>query len=322
MTLSSPHALSGRGLRRMNMVLDWVANVQFAGPCWALANGLYRAAGIDMAVQPWVDDGRSIIEKALACDVPVLASSEDNLVIGAAAHDKSSVAALAVMFQTTPLVLMSPPDAPLRNVTDLRAKRIAIHCDGLHVLKGLLALHGIERSDVDIVEVTNDLDNLTSGRFDAVQGYALCEPLEHRARGLDPALLRLRHRDLHPYAQVLFAPVQDITREPDLYRAALEATFAGWRAAMEDPVGAVEAIAKVGAPMADKDQEIQALKMAGLLVRGEGRDGQAGIGRIDPARWAANVRSYARAGHVSKDTSATCGLRLDIWGPCDKGEAL
>ena len=305
--------MTASGLQRMELVLDWIANVQFAGPCWAVAHGLYRDAGIDMALVPWEAEDRDIVAKTCARDVPAIGSSEDNLVIAAAARGAAPVAAMAAMFQTTPLVLMSQPAKPLERIADLRGKRVAIHCDGLHVLEGLMHLHDIAADDVEIVEVTNDLDNLTSGGFDAVQGYAVCEPQEHAARGLHPATLTLRHPSLHPYAQVMFAPTASIEAHAGLYRAALDATFAGWQAVLADPVGAARAIEAVGAPMADRALQAEALGQVGALVRGMGDDGRLGLGCIDPARWAANIAAYARVGLVPDTTAPDCALRADLW---------
>ena len=303
----------GSGLQPMEMVLDWLPNVQFAGPCWALAHGLYREAGIDLALVPWEEDGRGIIEKTCARNMPAMGSSEDNLVISAAARGEANLSALAAMFLTTPLVLMSRSEAPITSIGDLRGKRVAIHCDGLHILEGLLRLHGIGANEVEVTEVANALANLTSGRFDAVQGYSVCEPLEHAALGLRPATLVMRHKELHPYSQVMFVPSDALTVVPDLYRAALDVTFAGWQSAMADPAGAAAAIRAVGAPMTDPALEAVALGLVADLVRGAGADGARGLGRIDPARWAANVAAYVADGLVPKGTSPDCGLRADFW---------
>jgi ABC-type nitrate/sulfonate/bicarbonate transport system substrate-binding protein len=234
-------------------------------------------------------------------------------VISAAARGEANLSALAAMFLTTPLVLMSRSEAPVASIEDLRGKRVAIHCDGLHILEGLLRLHGIGANEVKVTEVVNALANLTSGRFDAVQGYAVCEPLEHAALGLRPTTLVMRHKALHPYAQVMFSPSDALAVVPDLYRAALDATFAGWQAAMADPAGAAAAIRAVGAPMTDPALEAVALELVADLVRGTGDDGARGLGRIDPARWAANVAAYATDGLVPKSTSPDCGLRTDFW---------
>ena len=181
--------------------LDWLPNVQFAGICWALDRRLYSDAGLDVTLIPWVEDGRSIVQKVLAGGL-CAGSAEDNLVLAQSARGAGQVSALAAMFQTTPLIVMSRPESSIRRIGDLRARRVAMHSDGIRILEAMLDLHGISRSDLDLFEVTHDLDNLLERRFDAVQGYAVSEPLELAARGLNVSTFTLRHPDLHPYAQV------------------------------------------------------------------------------------------------------------------------
>ena len=64
--------------------LDWIICAQFAGLCWAQAKGLYDAAGLEVRLVPWREDGRSIIDKVLADEV-CAGSSEDNLIVSAVA---------------------------------------------------------------------------------------------------------------------------------------------------------------------------------------------------------------------------------------------
>jgi NitT/TauT family transport system substrate-binding protein len=299
-------------VQRFDLVLDWVANVQFAGPCLALDRGLYRAAGIDLRLEPWTEDGRSIIAKTLGRAVPAAGSAEDNLVVSARAAGVA-VRGLAAMFQTTPLVVMTRPEAGVGTLGDLRGKRVAMHCDGIRILEALLAEEGVDRGDVEIAEVTHDLGNLASGRWDAVQGYAVSEPLELASRGLETATLTLRGATLHPYAQVLFADDGLVARAPGLYRAMLDATFAGWRAAIAEPAAAARAIRAVGAPMADSEREMAALAAVAALVRGDSADEARGLGRIDPARWASNVACYRRAGIVPADQAPLAALDAAFW---------
>lgn len=300
-------------MQRFDLVLDWLPNAQFAGPCWALAHGLYRDAGIDLRMIPWEEDGRSIVEKTLARTVPAAGSAEDNLVIAARAGQGHAVSGLATMFLTTPLVLMSLPGSGIRHLADLRGKRVAMHCDGIRILEVLLEDAGIDRADLHLEEVTHDLGNLTSGRWDAVQGYAVSEPLELAIRGVAVETLTLRSASVHPYAQVIFAPDSAVAAAPDLYRAMLGATFEGWREAINDPAGAAKAIRAVGVPMADAAREQQSLARVSRLVRGEGRDGAAGLGVIDPARWASNVAAYGRAGLVPAGAAPSVALDRMLW---------
>jgi len=295
-------------VQRFDLVLDWVASAQFAGPCLALVQGLYETEGVDLRLVPWEEDGRSIIEKTLDRAVPAAGSAEDNLVVAARAGG-TGILALAAMFQTTPLVVMSLPGSGIAELADLRGKRVAMHCDGIKILRALLAQAGIGEDEVEIAEVTHDLGNLVSGRWDAVQGYAVSEPLELAARGVAVTTLTLRGPSLHPYAQVVFAAEEPVTRAPSLYRAVLDATFAGWRAAIAEPEAAARAVRAVGAPMASADLEREALTRVLSLVQGEGW----GLGKIDPGRRASNVASYVRADIVPPDTPPHAALGLDVW---------
>ena len=290
--------------------LDWLPNAQFAGICWALDRGLYREAGLDVTLVPWVEDGRSVVDKVMAGGL-CAGSAEDNLVIAARADQSIRVSALAVMFAQTPLVVMSRPETGIRSVADLRGKRVAMHCDGIRILEGMLELHGIHRSDLELVEVTHDLNNLLNRRFDAVQGYAVAEPLELAARGLTVSTLTLRHSKLHPYAQVVFAPDSLLAAHRRSYERFLQASFAGWRACLEDLDQAGTSIRRVGEPMESPELEISALRLVRELVTtGNGKNG---MGCIDPSRWAANLRAYRRLGIVPPDTPISCALDASFW---------
>ena len=261
--------------------LDWLPNAQFAGICWALDHGLYLDAGLDVTLVPWFEDGRSIVQKVMAGGL-CAGSAEDNLVVKANARGEARVSALAAMFQCTPLVVMSRPESAIRSIRDLRGKRVAMHCDGIRILEGMLDLHGISHSDVDLVEVTHDLDHLLERRFDAVQGYAVSEPLELAARGLPVSTFTLEHPRLHPYAQVIFAADALLVSERRTFEKFLQASFAGWCACLQDLDEAAAAIRRVGEPMQDPVREIAALRRVRQLVEGTKPNA---LGEIDSERW-------------------------------------
>ena len=290
--------------------LDWLPNVQFAGICWALDRGMYGDAGLDLTLVPWVEDGRSIVQKVLAGGL-CAGSAEDNLVLAQSARGAGPVSALAAMFQTTPLIVMSRPESSIRQIGDLRARRVAMHSDGIRILEAMLDLHGISRSDLDLFEVTHDLDNLLERRFDAVQGYAVSEPLELAARGLNVSTFTLRHPDLHPYAQVVFAPDALLAARRRPFERFLQASFAGWRACLENLDEATASIRRVGVPMQDPEREIAALRLVSRLVTGGEATGA--LGAIDRQRWAANLRVYRRLGIVPSDTLPSFALDTSLW---------
>ena len=285
--------------------LDWLPNVQFAGICWALDRGLYREAGLSVTLVPWVENGRDIVETVAAGGL-CAGSAEDNLVVSASACGHARVSALAAMFRQTPLVVMSRSESGIRSIADLRGKRVAMHCDGIKILEGMLELHGIGRSELDLVEVAYDLDNLLARRFDAVQGYAVSEPLELAANGVSVSTFSLRHSKLHPYAQVVFATDEALAAQRQAYERFLQASFAGWRACLKDFDEAAASIRRVGEPMGDLEREKTALGLVRRLVAGG--EGAEQIGSIDPERWADNLRAYRRLGIIPPDTPLSCAL--------------
>ncbi|MEM7023854.1 MAG: ABC transporter substrate-binding protein [Pseudomonadota bacterium] len=283
-------------MQRFTFHLDWVINGQFAGLCWALAKGLYHHEGLDVRLEPWCEDGRSIVEKVLAGGI-CAGSSEDNLIVAARAHG-APVRALAAMLQVTPLVLMTTAKSGIRRFADLKGRRVALHCDGVNIFRALLELNGLDESDLTLCEVTHDLDNLYADRFDAVQGYAVAEPLELARRGLATRVIPLRHHELHPFAQMIFAADDVVARHEVVVQRFVRATLQGWRAVADHIDEAAAVTVAVSGRSADIDLERATIEAIVPLVLGDA--GPEHIGRIDAERFARNLRSYQRHGIIDR----------------------
>lgn len=272
--------------------LDWIITGQFAGLCWAQEKGLYRQAGLAVDLIPWREDGRSIVEKVMAGGL-CAGSSEDNLIVSALGTGHP-IKALAGMLQQSPLVLMTKRSSNIQTLTDLAGRRVAMHADGIRILEAVLALAGIDRAAIDLTEVTYDLDNLAQDRFDAVQGYAMSEPLELAALGYDLHLIPVRHYHLHPYAQVFFAGESTIRQEPAILQAFLAASFEGWRQAMAQREEAAQIVVKMAQGVAHLSTERQIVETLTTYVNGD--IAMTRFGALDLGRWQRNLDTYANLG--------------------------
>ncbi|HMR68134.1 MAG TPA: ABC transporter substrate-binding protein [Anaerolineae bacterium] len=283
-------------MQPMTFFLDWIMNSQFAGLCWALEKGLYASAGLDVTLVPWVEDGRTIIEKVVSGGV-CAGSSEDNLIVlGNLAG--AGVKALGVMLQESPLVLMTKPESGIRSLVDLPGRRVAMHIDGIHILEAVLSLNGLERAEVEITQVTWDLNHLIEDRFDAVQGYAIAEPVTLAAMGVEVHLIPIRHQQLHPYAQVFFASDACLEQHPDLLQRFLKASFTGWQQAMNRRDEAARLVVKCSNGQANLATEREVLERMYPFVTGQ--IGLSRFGLVDAERWDHNLDSYARFGITSR----------------------
>jgi ABC-type nitrate/sulfonate/bicarbonate transport system substrate-binding protein len=277
--------------------LDWVLNCQFVGHLWAREKGLYRQRGLNVTLVPWQSGAtRSIVEELARSRVGA-GSSEDNL-IALASLEGAGVKAIGATLQDSPLVLMTKPGSGIQMLSDLPGHRVAMYSDGLHVLEAVLDLLAIPRSGVSITSQGWKLDDFVSGRFDAVQGYAITEPALLAARNIEVRLIPLRHDDLHPYAQVIFATEKAIREQPKPLCDFLAATFAGWREAMADQDEAARLVAQYSVEHCDPLQNREILGT--MMPSVEGKVGLERFGIFEEGRWEKNLETYARIGLIPR----------------------
>lgn len=276
--------------------LDWVLCAQFAGLCWAQAKGLYAAAGLDVTLVPWQEDGRTIVEKVCAGGV-CAGSSEDNLLVSARAAGQP-IKALATMLQDSPLVLITRAESAIHTLADLPGRIVAMQPDGNRILEAVLALSGIDRQRITIIESAYDLNRLAQERVDAMQGYVMAEPIELAHLGVATRVIPIRHKQLHPYAQVFFATDALIQQHETTLRRFLQASFAGWQAALRQPEEAVATIIALNGGTTAAAAELEML--AAMTPYALGNIDLAHFGRLDRQRWERNLATYQQIGILAR----------------------
>lgn len=289
--------------------LDWEPNCQFAGLIVARDTGLFAAAGLDVRlVPPSANPGSTVLDLVLRGGV-CAGCVEDNLIVRAvlAGHP---VKAIGATMQDSPMVLMTSPESGIATLADLPGRRVAMHSDGIHLLETVLELHGVEGGLVQTTVGGWSLDDLAAGRFDAVQGYATTEPNILARRGVTVRQVAVRHRDLHPWAQMMFAPSAVIEARRDLVVRFLMACRKGWIAAMTDPGRSAGLVAAASDEHGDATENRAILEAMVPLIAGDAGLDQAGA--MDPERWRRNLSTYARFGMIGRmpDTAEVVAAHL------------
>lgn len=275
--------------------LDWEPNCQFAGLIWACEKGLFRRAGLNVAlVPPSAHPNTTTLD--LVLDGGLCAGCmEENLIVRAVAEGKA-IKAIGATMQDSPMHLITLAGNSLRSLHDLPGRRIAMHGDGEHLLATVLALHGIDGTAVAVTVGGWSLDDLTDGRFDAVQGYTTTEPHTLARRGIATHLIPVRHHGLHPWAQMMFARQTTIDRDGGALAAFVGTAKTGWREAMGNPNETAAMIAALSAEHDDAAENRDILgAMMPLITGGEGLDR---VVATDPERWRRNLATYARFGMI------------------------
>ena len=293
----------------LTMQLDWRLNAQFAGLCVAKTRGNYRRQGLKVTLKAAPAD--LDVVQAVVSQPHTLGCAEESLILTAQAQG-IEVVAIAAMLQASPLALMSlggPGD-----LQQLPGKRIGVHSDGRKALELVLTLHHISPSQLDIIDIPyrNKYQRIIDGEFDAVQCYALDEPLELARRlGQPPTLLSLKDYGFDAYSQVIFAPAQLLAEQPQVIRRFLTATFAGWQWAIDHPAQTARLLVEryVEPDYRELTYQTQSLSMIAQYVQ----PGNRPIGSLDPDRWQRSAQQLAQAGLIEQVPPLRTSVDVRFW---------
>ena len=189
---------------------------------------------------PWAEDGRSMVERVVCrrdC-APVRRKTIWSSPPERIAEWRRMSALAALCSSDDAAGGHEPPgNGESGRSDDLRGKRVAMHCDGIRILEGMLDLHGIRRGDLELCRGQPMTWTICwSSASTQCRATRSAEPLELAERGLTVSTLTLRH----PEAASLRASdlcagfaCSQLERSRRIERF-LHVSFAGWRACLQD----------------------------------------------------------------------------------------
>ena len=251
---------------RVVMQFDWIFNAQFAGFYQAIEQGFYADAGLAVELRGGVTTPDTV---AATLEEPAISfgSVESNVLLADVA-DGARARALGTMFQASPMGWMYLRGGGIQRFADLADARVGIHSDGRRVLKLLLRQAGADVSGLETFKASHDPGLLLSGKADALQCYYIDEFVKLEQEVGDRAGIFLaKDHGYHAYSQVMFTHVTTVRENPEVVRAFLRATKAGWRYAFEHPGATVDLILAEYSPELDRAYQLRSLaKIEELMV--------------------------------------------------------
>lgn len=297
------------------MQLDWKFNVQFAGLLLADKARLYPENDVAIEILPWASG--IVVPEVVAADPAVLGCAEQNLILAAQAAG-APIKALATMFQASPLGLMTLPETEITTLQDLIGKKVGMHVDGLAVMELVQGVSGFPPGAIDVLEIPygNKFERLISGELDAIQCYAVDEPIGFASLyNVVPAVLNLADYGYEAYAQVIVAHNELIETAPEQIRRFLQSTFAGWSMALVDIPSAAEAVVanyvEPGSKYEDVPYQTQSLTLIAeyMLLGIE----PAALGTIDRDRWMRMAQRFVEYGIIDTAPTLDDSLAAGFW---------
>ena len=271
--------------------LKWFNQAQFAGFYVAQQNGYYKAAGLDVNIQPGGPDFPAV--------QVVTGGSEQFGVTGAdqilIARSKGvPVVALAVIYRRNPFVLFSLTKSGIKTPADFAGKTVGVKIGGNEELiyRAVLAKAGIDKAKLTEMPVKFDITPLLTGTVDVWPGYLINEVLAAKEKGFDVNVIYPADFGIDLYADTLFTTEKMLKEKPEVVRNFVAATLKGWDTAIAAPEDAAKITVKFGGDKLTYDHELAMMKASLPLLKPDGKP----VGFMDEAGWDAAQKLLLGAG--------------------------
>ncbi len=283
----------GGAPEKLDLVLDYVPNVDHAGIYAALGTGAFR--DVRLAVTPRVPGSPSEPLKLLSAGRADLAISYEPEVL--LARDKGArVVSIGALVQTPLTSIMSVGPRAIRDPRQLRGKRVGtagIPYQSAY-LRAILDRAGVPRGSVREVNVGfNLVPAMVGKRVDATLGaFWNVEGVQLQRARRRPAILRMDRIGVPTYNElVVVAREEDARRRGPLLRRFMYALSRGHAALRRDPETGLRPLVRANR---DLDPALQRAQLRATLpvFFPAGRDRP--FGYQDPERWAAYAGWMAR----------------------------
>jgi NitT/TauT family transport system substrate-binding protein len=183
----------------------------------------------------------------------------------------------------------------IERLADLRDLTLAMQPGMPHVawLEKTLPLPGVR-----IVPYTGSVATFLATERYAQQAYVFSEPIIARAKGADPRCLPIAETGFDPYTSALVTSETLLREKPDVVRHVTQASAEGWARYVADPA---ETNARILSRNPEIGLDVLALGAAALkpLVLDDAAR-RAGVGSMEPARWATIARQMHEIGMIEK----------------------
>lgn len=285
---------AAQALDAVTLQLKWSHAFQFAGYYAAKEKGYYREAGLDVTIRP-AAPGDDAITPVLDGTAQYGVGTSSLLL---ARNAGKPVVALAVIFQHSPLVLITPRRGATQGIHDLLGKRVMIepHSDEL---LAYLKQEGIPYDGIHHVEHSFSPQDLIDGKVDAISAYATNEPYFLNKAHFAYHTYTPRSVGIDFYGDNLFTSEAEIKHHPARVEAFRQASLRGWQYAMAHPAEIADLIVAQYSPAHPRDFYLfEARHMASLL-----RADLIEIGYMNPGRWRHIADTYADLGLLPRNYS-------------------
>jgi NitT/TauT family transport system substrate-binding protein len=285
---------------------NWYAEAEHGGFYQALAEGTYRAQGLDVEVKmggPQINVMQLLLagqaDLVMGYDLQTIKAIEQNL----------PVITVAATFQKDPAVLIAHPG--VKELSELKNKTLLIgQASETTFWPWLKAKYGF--TDAQKRPYAFSVQQFLVDKNSAQQGYLTSEPFTIEKGGVKPVVFLLADYGYPPYAETIVVTQKTLKDKADMIRKFIAATAQGWKSYLRNPAPGNALIKKANPEMTDELLAFGVTNMRdyGLVTGGDAKS--QGLMTMTDARWKQTFDFMVSAALTSAQTDYRKAYTLDF----------
>jgi NitT/TauT family transport system substrate-binding protein len=307
--LGAPVPAGAQTLDKVSFGTNWVAEAEHGGFFQALADGTYKAYGLDVTIEPGgPNTNNRMLLTAGKLDFYITANTLQSF---DAVANNVPLVAVAAMFQRDPEVLLTHPEVKVAKIEDLKPLTLLVSKEGMTTyFQWLKSEYGFSESKVKPYNFNPQ--PFIVNKQSAMQGYVTSEPFAiEKAAGFKPNVTLLADYGFNTYSTLIETRHELIDKKPDLVQRFVDASIIGWYNYLYGNNAAANAmIKKLNPEMTDELLSYSIAKMKEYGIVDSGESLKNGIGAMSDERIASFFDKMVRAGVVRRDIDYRQGYTL------------
>jgi len=271
---------SASAQEKFTYLTNWYAQAEHGGFYQAVADGSYKAAGLDVTIRmggPQVNIVQIMAAGQADCvmgyDVQTMKLRETGI----------NAVTVAASFQKDPQVLIGHPD--FKKMEDLKSKTLVLSSASMVTFwPWMKTKYGLQ--DGQVKPYTFNIQPFIADKNVVQQGYLSSEPyaIEKEAK-FKPNVFLLADHGWPPYSTTIVCMEKTVKERPKAVAAFVKASMQGWKKYLTADARAANALIKKDNPNMTDDQianGIALMKSSGIVFGGDAA--KMGVGIVTDAR--------------------------------------
>lgn len=215
------------------MQAAWINDAEFAGYFLAQDKGYYTEEGLDLTYLPGGPD--VIPESTIIAGRADLALTTPDTTIRAITEQGAKFKIIGAQYQKNPIGIVSLKKNPINAPADLVGKTIAVPPVNTVTIEALLAMNGVDKTQVNIVPYAYDPTPLVKGEIDASLDFTTNVPFTIGQLGEEAHSFLLYDHGVTLYNDTVVVTEETLAAKRKELVAWLRASRKGWNEALADP---------------------------------------------------------------------------------------